>query len=642
MKKNFTFKSLIALLLLLCAGHTRALGQFDAVVAHDGSGNFTTVQAAINAAPTGRTTPYKIFIRNGVYKETINIPSTKPFLQLIGESVAGTLLTNNIAASTPTTGGGTVGTFNSASIIINATDFSAMNISFENSFGDGSQAVAVQVNGDRAAFVNCRFLGNQDTLLTNGTTGLRQYFKNCYIDGNIDFIFGSAIALFDSCVIYAKTRTTAGSSFITAANTPPGQPYGYVFRNCKIPSNTGGTLYYLGRPWQNETGSSPLANNKVVWLNTTMGYTMRPEGWVIWDAGTDTTLIYYAEYKSAGFNGIPVDVSHRVNLVAPAFGDADTANFSEANLFGTWDPCSVSANFCAAAPPAIAVSNFKAVKGAGNTALTWNISWPISTLKYQLFRSSNDTTFAMINEVDAVTDTAVNFGATDALPPPGTIYYYYIQASGPGLATEITDTVQVSSKPTISTTGQPGNFIQGVGLPSAAQVYTVAGVNLVSNVMITSPVGYEVSADKGKTWFNNSSPLSLAPAANTLASDTLMIRLNAATAGSYSGNIINASSGADTVLVPVNGNVQSSPLIVSNVLMHWPMTTNAIDNGSERSADLSADTATLNKLTVSNGSTVPTVPAYSSNFGQAFGPSINGDGTWSTAVGGPRRDAEQN
>ncbi len=641
MKGNFTLKTAIAFLLLICAGTTRLFAQFDLVVAKDGSGNFTTVQAAINAAPTGRTAPYKIFIRNGVYKEKINIPSTKPFIQLIGESVANTLLTDNDAASSPAAGGGTVGTFNSASIIINATDFSAMNLSFENSFGDGSQAVAVQVNGDRAAFVNCRFLGNQDTLLTNGTTGLRQYFKNCYIDGNIDFIFGSAIAVFDSCVIYAKTRTTAGSSFITAANTPPGQAFGYVFRNCRIPSNTGGTLYYLGRPWQNETGSSPLANNKVVYLNATLGYTLRPEGWVIWDAGTDTTLIYYAEYKSIGFNGTPTDVSKRVTW-SHQLGDADTAAYNLANLFGAWDPCSVSPNFCAFVPPPIAVSNFKGVKGSAGSSFTWNISWPMSSLKYALFRSTNDTSFMQINEVDAVTDTAVNFALTDTLPPPGSVFYYYIQASGPGLATQITDTIQISSKPTITTTGALSSFIQGLGLPSAVQVYTVAGANLISGVTLIPPAGYEISPDKGKTWFNQGAPLTLPASSNAIASDTITVRLNALTAGAFAGNIIHAATGADTVLLAVTGNVQSTPLIVSNILMHWPMSTNAVDNAAERSADLAPDTALLNRLTVSNGTTVPAVAAFSTNYGQAFGPSANGDGTWSTAVGGPGGNLNRN
>src|SRR5690606_27132077 len=128
-------------------------------------------------------------------------------------------------------GGGVFGTANSASVIIHAADFSAINITFENTTGDAPQALAVNVNADRAVFKNCRFLGGQDTLLTNGA-GNRQYFNNCYIDGVVDFIFGNAVAVFDSCVVYAKTRKDGlTGSYITAANTPEGQSHGYVFRN---------------------------------------------------------------------------------------------------------------------------------------------------------------------------------------------------------------------------------------------------------------------------------------------------------------------------------------------------------------------------------------------------------------------------
>jgi len=532
----FMLKFLLGLFVLSMAILT-AQAQYDLVVAKDGSGNFTTVQAAINAAPTGRTTPYRIFIHNGKYQETVNIPASKPFIQLIGESVAGTLITFSNAASTPLAGGGMIGTFNSATVIINASDFSAMNISFENAFGDGSQAVAVQVNGDRVAFSNCRFLGNQDTLLTNGITGLRQYFKDCYIDGNVDFIFGSAIAVFDSCIIYAKTRTTSGSSFITAANTQAGQTYGYVLRNCKIPSNTGGTLYYLGRPWQNSTGASPVANNKVVFLNAVLGSTIQQAGWTIWDAGTNTNLIFDAEYKSQNFDGSPTNISQRVPW-SFQLGDADTATYSLANVFGNWDPCSASPGLCAFQSPAIVISNFKAIQGATLTSLTWNISWPISGVQYQLFRGTPATrtssTFVKVGETDATNDTSVNFSLTDTLPPPGG-YLYYIRASAPGETTLLTDTLSV-------------------------------GVPVASNPPDTVP---------------------------------------------------------------------PAPPATSTVLLHWPMSIDATDNPSERSVDVAPDTATLNRLFVSNGTTVPTVPGFSSTFGEAFGSSSNGDGTWTAAVGGP-------
>jgi len=631
--KRKLLTGLLSVILLLAFTVANA---YDLTVAQDGSGNYTTVQAAINAAPTGLTAPYYIFIKNGKYKEVITIPSNKPFIYLIGESVANTILTYNNGASTSNGSGGTLGTSGSGSFNINATDFTAQNITFENTFGDGSQAVAVIINADRAAFKNCRFMANQDTLYTKGTGNPRAYFKNCYIDGNIDFIFGNAIALFDSCTIYAKTRTTAGSSFMTAASTPAGQAFGYVFRNCTYPANTGGTQYYLGRPWENETGVTPLANNQVIYLNGKFGAGLIiPAGWTIWDAGTDTTLIYDGEYQSENLNGSLADVSQRVTW-SHQLSPTDAANYTTSNILTTWNPCAINTFFCNDSARDIAVSNFRATKGASSSTLNWNISWAMSGIKYQLFRSTNDTTFTQINEVDAVNDTDVNFQLTDALPPAGSVYYYYVLASNVGTNSQITDTVSISSAPTITVTGTLGSFAQGIGIPSAAQTYTISAVNLVDNITITPPVNFEVSADGGTTWFNNSTPLVLTPTTGALAATTISVRLNALALGTYSGNIVDTTTGtgANSVDVPVSGTTVSM-LNVSNVLQQWPLDINNNDSAAVRSLAVTASIPTLNKLTLSNGTTVATVPAYSTTFGQAFGASANGDGTWSTGVGGP-------
>jgi pectin methylesterase-like acyl-CoA thioesterase len=195
-------------------------GTPDVTVAKDGTGNFATVQAAIGAAPTGRTTPYIIYIKNGKYKEKINVPANKPFLQLVGESVGGVTLTYDDYSGKPNPAGGTFGTSNSASVTVLAADFSAFNVTFENTTGvnAGPQALALNVTADRATFRNCRFLGGQDTVYTGGNA-TRQYFRNCYIDGNTDFIFGPTIAVFEQCIIYPKTRSDGGTGgYITAAN----------------------------------------------------------------------------------------------------------------------------------------------------------------------------------------------------------------------------------------------------------------------------------------------------------------------------------------------------------------------------------------------------------------------------------------
>ncbi|OUJ73817.1 pectinesterase family protein [Hymenobacter crusticola] len=617
---------LLLCLVLLCSAVCSPLYAYDLVVAKDGSGNYRTVQAAIDAVPTGRTSVYTIFIKNGLYQEKVTVPATKPFVQLIGESVANTILTWNDNANTPNGTGGTLGTGGSGSVTVNATDFSALNITFVNSFGDGSQAVAVSLYADRAAFKNCRFQGNQDTLLNYGNG--RQYFKDCYIDGNVDFIFGNAIALFDNCVIYAKTRTTAGSSFITAANTPPGQAYGYVFRNAKIPSNTGGTQYYLGRPWQNSTGSSPLAENKVVFLKTTIGANqILPAGWVTWDAGTDVTKITYAEYQTRYFNGKLVPVTQRVPW-SKQLTATDTAQYVKAKLFGAWDPCAVAAGFCTTMnTPDIAVSNFRAAKGATQATIDWNISWAASQIKYELFRSSDNVSFNKIYETTAQNDSTYNFQATDAIPAAGNVYYYYLRASKAGLATHTTPTIQVSSVPTITITGGTNAFAQYSNGPSAPQTYVLAGTNLLGNVTITPPANYEVSAN-GTTWYTSAMPLVLAQTNNTLANTTISVRLNATAAGTYSGNIVHTSTAAAPVNVAVTGTKVNTPQPVSVPLQWWPLKANNQDSTAVRNASVAASNSTLRNFYVSNGTTVPTIKAYSKAFGQALGASANGDGTW--------------
>ena len=632
MKKNIPF--CIALFLSFAFTNANA---YDLTVAKDGSGDYTTVQAAINASPNGLTSPYFIYIKNGTYNEVITIPSNKTFIYLVGQSVANTILTYNNGASTSNGSGGTLGTSGSGSITINANNFTAENITFQNTFGDGSQAVAVIINADMAAFKNCRFMGNQDTLYTKGSGNPRAYFKNCYIDGNIDFIFGNAIALFDSCTVYAKTRTTAGSSFMTAASTPAGQAYGYVFRNCIFPANTGGTQYYLGRPWENETGEVPLANNKVVYLNGKFGGGLIiPAGWTIWDAGTDTSLIYDGEYQSENMDGTLEDVSQRVTW-SYQLSPTDAANYTTANILGSWNPCAITATFCNDSARDIAVSNFRGTKGAAVSTLNWNISWAMNGIQYQLYRSSNDTTFSKIGEVDAVNDTSVNFQLTDAVPPAGSVYYYYVVASLPGTNPDTTSVVSISSAPTITVTGTLGSFAQAIGTPSAVQTYILTGVNLVDNVTITPPIGFEVSSD-GVTWYdayNSDPPLVLTPV-NGSISDTISVRLNAILLLTYSGNITNTTTGtgANSVNIPVSGTT-SYQLNVSNILQQWPLDINNTDSAGVRFPSIIASTSSFNKLYTSNGTTVPAAPAYSAAFGQAFGASANGDGTWSTAVGGP-------
>lgn len=632
----FTLKSFLAsLCILLCVSVS---AQYDLIVAQDGSGNYTSVQAAINAAPTGRTTPYVIFIKNGKYKEKINIPNTKPFITIIGESVANVLLTYDDFSGKPMPGGGVFGTSNSASFTVRAADFTAINITFENTTGESPQALAIYVDGDRSAFKNCRFLGGQDTVYAGGN-GARQYFRNCYIDGTVDFIFGDARAVFDSCVIYAKTRTAAGSSYITAANTKQTEPYGYVFRDSKIPVNRGGTVYFLGRPWQNDAATAEAAKsyNKTVFLNSYLGSHIRPEGWSTWDAGTDVTKITYAEYRSKRFDGTAADITQRVPW-SRQLSDADAAfiYYDNAELFGSWNPCNVTTGFCAYAPMPIAVSNFKGSKASPNSTFTWNLSWAKEAVQFELFRSSTFSgSYTKVGELTSPNDTTYNFQLQDAVPPAGSIYYYYLVASKAGYTSHITDTVAISSAPTITTTNTFSTFYQVAGSPSSPQSYSVTGTDVTDNITITPPANFEVSANGGTTWFTNASPLVLTRTGNTITATTINVRLNAAAVGNYSGDVVHTSAGATTVNKPVTGVTTAAPLITSSVIQYWSLMVNNTDSAAIRSSAVAPSTSTFNRLTVSNGTTNPNILAYSGTYGQAIGASANGDGTWSTAVGGP-------
>jgi pectin methylesterase-like acyl-CoA thioesterase len=618
------------LLLLLCFGVAAQAQTYDLVVAKDGTGAYTTVQAAINAAPTGRTTPFTIFIKNGKYRERVTIPANKPFLQLTGESVANTIITYD-QANVPTFVG------NSSTFIINASDITAVNITFENSWGETPQALAMYTTGDRIAFKGCRFIGGQDTVQLNSQVGNRNYFKDCYIDGVVDFIFGAARGLFENCYIYPKTRRDGGNGgYITAANTQAGQPYGFVFRNCTILDNRGTTTYTLGRPWQNDSGSTSTdrSNTKVVWLNTTMGTTIKPVGWQVWDAGTVTSVITYAEYKSRDFSGALVNVSQRLPWTIQ-LTDADTALYTRANVLSNWNPCALSSTFCTSAPAPIAVSNFRALKGSSTapSTLNWNLSWPVAGVQYQLYRSTTRRgTYTPLYTTTNAVATNVNAGTTDPIPAPGTSYFYYVRASKTGLAAHITDTLEVSSTPTIFSTGTLQAFLQGGSQPSAVQNLLVSAENLTAAVTVTPPAGFEVSTN-GTTWFGNAAPLAIAQSnTGAVASTTLSVRLNAGPVGTYAGNLTLTSAGAATVSIPVSGQKQAATLPQSTILQWWSMYRSNQDSAAVRGAALQASTPTFRKFQISNGTATAVVPSYSTRYGQAFAPDPNGG--WTAAVGG--------
>jgi len=257
------------------------------VVAQDGSGDYKTVQEAINSVPDFRKVTTLIFIKNGIYKEKLNLSASKRMVKLLGESLEKTILTFDDYAAKKNRFGEEKGTSGSSSFYIYGEEFSAENITFENSSGPVGQAVALWVAGDKAQFKNCRMLGFQDTLYTYGGNS-RQYFKDCYIEGTVDFIFGSATAVFEDCEIFCKK----GGGYITASSSPDTVKYGYVFLNCKITGDAPENSFYLGRPWR------PYA--KAVYIQCSLGNMIRPEGWNNWGKESNEKTAYYAEYKNSG------------------------------------------------------------------------------------------------------------------------------------------------------------------------------------------------------------------------------------------------------------------------------------------------------------------------------------------------------
>ncbi len=250
-------------------------------VAKDGSGDYTFIQDAIDAMRVYPLARITLFIKNGVYREKVELPSDNTDVTFIGESVDKTIIDFNDFS-----GRGKLTTFTSYTVKISGNRFRAENITSKNSAGTVGQALALYVNADKAVFKNCRFLGNQDTIFASGESS-RQLFDSCYIEGTTDFIFGPATAVFRNCTIVAKSN-----SYITAANTTQGRKYGFVFLDCRIVADTSVTKLFLGRPWR--------AHSKTVFIRCSLPATIVAAGWDNWGNPENEKTVFYAEYKSTG------------------------------------------------------------------------------------------------------------------------------------------------------------------------------------------------------------------------------------------------------------------------------------------------------------------------------------------------------
>lgn len=284
--KGFTNLEIYVNQLLTLNNEISTVNAYDFVVAKDGTGDFTNLTDLINNLPNFRKKETKVYIKNGIYKEKLVLPTSKTNITFVGESKDSTIITYDDYAKKLNDFGEEIGTTGSTSFFILADHFKAKNLTFENSAGPIGQAVAVRVDGDQTVFENCKFLGNQDTLYLHGNES-RQYYKNCYIEGTVDYIFGWSAALFEDCQIHSKS-----SGYVTAASTGKGAEYGMVFKNCNFTADAKKHTVYLGRPWRNYA--------QTVLINCHLENHIKPEGWHNWNKPEAEKTTFYAEYNSTG------------------------------------------------------------------------------------------------------------------------------------------------------------------------------------------------------------------------------------------------------------------------------------------------------------------------------------------------------
>ncbi|WP_321479271.1 pectinesterase family protein [uncultured Bacteroides sp.] len=268
----------------------RAQQQDTIVVARDGSGKFRTLQEAVEGVRAFMDYTVVIYVKNGLYKEKVVIPSWIKNVEIVGQDAEKTIITYDDHANI-----NKMGTFRTYTVKVEGSDITFKNITIENNAAQLGQAVALHTEGDRLVFINCRFLGNQDTIYT-GAEGTRLLFSHCYIEGTTDFIFGPSTVLFEDCTIYSKRN-----SYITAASTPKDVEFGYVFKNCKLTAAPGVDKVYLGRPWR------PYA--ATTFINCVLGKHICPAGWENWRNPENEKTARYSEFKNTGEGA---DISGRV------------------------------------------------------------------------------------------------------------------------------------------------------------------------------------------------------------------------------------------------------------------------------------------------------------------------------------------
>ncbi|WP_295768252.1 pectinesterase family protein [uncultured Mucilaginibacter sp.] len=306
-------------------------------VAADGSGNYKTIQEAVNSVRDLGQKRVIIHIKKGIYHEKLVIPSWKTNVSLVGESAESTIITNNDYSGKPVTGGkdaygkDKMTTYTSYTVLVQGDGFEASNLTIENTAGRVGQAVALHIEADRCIITKCRLLGNQDTLYT-AKSNSRQFYQDCYIEGTTDFIFGEATVVFQHCTIRNLTN-----SFVTAAATTANQEFGYVLMDCKLIADSTVKKALLGRPWR------PYA--KTVFIRCEVGAHISPQGWNPWKGDAmfpdKEKTAFYAEYKCYGAGA---KTTERVTW-SKQLTDKEAKKYTLQNILGgkdNWNPLALA------------------------------------------------------------------------------------------------------------------------------------------------------------------------------------------------------------------------------------------------------------------------------------------------------------
>ncbi len=291
MKKNMKKLFMLLLLAMASVAVAQAANKYDnpdtIFVARDGTAEFRNIDDAIEVCRAFMEYHKVIFVKKGVYKEKLIVPSWLTNIEICGEDVDNTVITYDDHANVFIPGTNQkMGTFRTYTVRVDGNGITFKNITIENSAARLGQAVALHTQGDRLVFVNCKILGNQDTVYTGGIN-TRLYFKDCHIEGTTDFIFGPSTAWFENCTILSRIN-----SYITAASTPQNIKYGYVFNKCRIVAADGVDKVYLGRPWR------PYAHT--LFMNCELGKHIQPAGWYNWNNPANEKTARYQEYNNRG------------------------------------------------------------------------------------------------------------------------------------------------------------------------------------------------------------------------------------------------------------------------------------------------------------------------------------------------------